>query len=99
MTFEPRTCCITCGKVIPYGRSRCRDHGGNWQGAGQSRGHGWSLLAKRVVAEEPSCHWGFEGCTVASTEADHLKPRALGGLDDRSNLVGSCRSCNHKRGS
>ena len=98
MPLLPRPCVLCPAPAVP-GRSRCADHGRAWAGAGGSRGSAWTAIAKRVVAEEPTCHWGFPGCTERSTEADHLTPKALGGSDDPSNLVGSCASCNHKRGS
>ena len=58
----------------------------------------WKELRKRVLAEEPTCHW----CHARpSTQADHVIEidRAPDLAYDRDNLVGSCRPCNSKRGS
>ena len=57
----------------------------------------WKQVRAQVLAEEPVCHW----CRNAdSTEADHLVELARGGEPyDRSNLVGSCKPCNSRRGS
>lgn len=38
------------------------------------------------------CHWGYEGCTLIGTEADHVDP-----ADPRSRRVSSCQSCNLRR--
>jgi len=55
----------------------------------------WDALARRVLREEPVCRWGSlagEGgrCGQASTTADHIVPRAWGGLSERANLRGLC---------
>ena len=36
-------------------------------------------------------------CGGDATEIDHVVPRALGGDDATTNLVGSCRGCNASR--
>lgn len=63
-----------------------------WRGPGQ--------LRDQVVAEEPHCWLGLEGCTGASTTGDHVIP-----VTDRpdlalvrANVHGACGSCNYKRG-
>ena len=38
------------------------------------------------------CHWGFPGCTLVGTEADHLDP-----ADPDSRRVPACRPCNLAR--
>lgn len=56
----------------------------------------WRRLSRRVIAEEPICHW----CTVARSKvADHVVHLADGGAPyDRANVVGSCNACNVSRG-
>lgn len=55
----------------------------------------WQKVRRQVLAEEPVCHW----CKKApATEADHLIEVARGGTNDRDNLVGSCKTCNSRRG-
>ena len=56
----------------------------------------WRELRLKVLEDYPTCVW----CQRRpSTEADHVIP-VDAGIDpmDRSNLVGSCRPCNGKRG-
>jgi 5-methylcytosine-specific restriction protein A len=54
----------------------------------------WRRMRLAVLSEEPVCHW----CRSApATEADHVIPRAAGGSDARTNLVGCCRDCNLAR--
>lgn len=56
----------------------------------------WKELRIKVLEDYPTCVW----CQRRpSTEADHVIP-VDAGIDpmDRSNLVGSCRPCNGKRG-
>lgn len=58
----------------------------------------WRELRKQVIAEEPLCHW----CKRRpSTQADHVVElhRNPDLAYERGNLVGSCASCNAKRGS
>ena len=58
----------------------------------------WRELRKQVIAEEPLCHW----CKRRpSTQADHVVElhRNPDLAFERGNLVGSCASCNAKRGS
>lgn len=61
----------------------------------------WRTLRDSVVREEPLCWLRLPGiCTQVSTTADHVIPvterpdLAL----DRTNLHGSCRPCNDRRG-
>ena len=56
----------------------------------------WKELRLKVLEDYPTCVW----CKRRpSTEADHVIP-VDAGIDpmDRSNLVGSCRPCNGRRG-
>jgi 5-methylcytosine-specific restriction endonuclease McrA len=85
------------------GRSRCREHGSGWDRKPKIRDLAYidaRYKANReiVLRQEPICHWRFEGCTLKSTQADHLIAVSRGGSNDLSNLVGSCESCNRLRG-
>jgi 5-methylcytosine-specific restriction protein A len=62
----------------------------------QSRGYGreHDAMRKRVLAEEPLCRaCSAAGRVEATTIADHIKPKAEGGTDDRENYQGLCRPC------
>jgi len=65
------------------------------------RGYGseWRRVSAAVIAATSLCHWCGEPATADDPfTADHLVPRARGGTNDRSNLVGAHRSCNSRRG-
>lgn len=57
-----------------------------------ARGYGseWGAKRRQVLAEEPVCRYCRR---AASTTADHIKPKAEGGTDDRRNLAGCCKAC------
>lgn len=62
----------------------------------QQRGYGreHDAMRKRVLAEEPLCReCSKSGLVEATTVADHIKPKAEGGTDDRDNYQGLCRPC------
>ena len=56
----------------------------------------WKELRAQVLQDEPVCHW----CRKApSTQADHVIELDAGGDPyDRTGIVGSCASCNARRG-
>lgn len=62
---------------------------------GSSRGPKWEALRKAVLERD-----GYicQHCGQEATEADHVVPKALGGRDEMSNLVASCKPCNTKKG-
>ncbi len=66
----------------------------------RSLGRPWIRLRDQVVREEPLCRLRLPGCTVRSTTADHIVPRSRRPDLEmvRTNLRGSCRSCNLRRG-
>jgi 5-methylcytosine-specific restriction enzyme A len=78
---------------------RCKAHtqGGGWQGAGQAYGSAWPRLRAQVLREDPRCRLGLPGCTVVSTQVDHILPRSAGGSDVRENLRGVCVSCHRRK--
>jgi len=66
------------------------------RGTASARGYGarWQRIAKVIIARDPICTL----CGVrASTEADHIVPKARGGSDEMDNLRGTCRPCNAGR--
>lgn len=61
----------------------------------------WRRLASRANLRRIMGPAGRHPCTYCGGHADtwdHLVPRALGGTDDRANLVPACRSCNSSKG-
>lgn len=44
------------------------------------------------------CGTDLRHAEAANVTLDHLTPRSLGGSNDATNLVTSCRSCNSSRG-
>jgi 5-methylcytosine-specific restriction endonuclease McrA len=94
--------CSDGGRAIP-GRSRCRAHASGWDAKPKSRDRAYvdgRYLANRkmVLAREPTCHWRLPGCTLKSTQADHIIAVSRGGSNGLENLVGACESCNRRRG-
>lgn len=60
----------------------------------------FSKIRAKVLSEEPTCRLRLPGCTGVSEEVDHIIPKS-DRLDldlVRSNLRGTCRSCNRRRG-
>jgi hypothetical protein len=56
----------------------------------------WKQLRTQVLQEEPICHWCHK---KPSSQADHVVELDRGGDPyDRTNIVGSCASCNARRG-
>ena len=56
----------------------------------------WKELRAQVIQDEPVCHWCRR---QPSSQADHVTELDQGGDPyDRANIVGSCASCNARRG-
>lgn len=54
----------------------------------------WRTIHHRILRRDPHCRLHLPGCTLISTEVDHINDR-----DDHSdeNLQGACHSCHaHK---
>ena len=93
--------CLGCGALIGSG-SRCRlckrvRDRSRLRARTTERGYGaaWQALARQVIEAQPSCTYcGTEGDPSNPLTADHFVPKALGGTDDRDNLVTACRRCN-----
>lgn len=60
----------------------------------------WRKLAAQTIKQEPVCALGLPGCTIVSTQADHITPVSIAPHLAllRSNTQGVCQSCNRKRG-
>lgn len=43
------------------------------------------------------CHYCHDVLTKNEVTKDHIVPRAVGGIDERLNIVDSCRECNGKK--
>ena len=58
-----------------------------------------SQQKRREVYDKLEGHCAYCGCEISikQMQADHLVPLALGGADEVSNLLPSCRSCNHRK--
>ncbi len=55
----------------------------------------WSrVVVPRILARDPACQLGLDGCTGQSTEVDH---RRRGDDHSDANLQGACRSCHAKK--
>ena len=100
---EIPTTCITCGKSIPYGRSRCKDHGAKaWAGQPASRQAHYNdpiyvANRKRLLAGSPTC--AFPGCLAKADTVDHIQPVSTGGDNSLENLRPMCRRHNQQLGS
>lgn len=54
----------------------------------------WQVIRKSVLAVEPFCRsCAANGLGVPATHVDHIKPKSLGGTNDRSNLQPLCQRC------
>lgn len=48
---------------------------------------------EQVLVTHPTCYLRYDGCTVISTEDDHIVPLHQGGTNDLSNRAGACHHC------
>jgi 5-methylcytosine-specific restriction endonuclease McrA len=54
----------------------------------------WKRLRNRRLDAEPLCrHCSAKGFVTPAVEVDHIKPRALGGLDLWENTQSLCKPC------
>lgn len=70
------------------------------RGTRQQRGYGrqHELMREQVLREEPLCRICIAaGHVTATAVADHIKPKAEGGSDDRSNYQGLCNQCHRAK--
>ena len=96
--------CLTCGALTR--KSRCLEHEraqqrrrDQWRGTPAQRGYDATYLRNRraVLANGPHpCAWG---CGRVADTVDHIIPLAMGGTNEVSNLMPSCKPCNSSRGS
>ena len=65
-----------------------------WANGRPNYGSAWVRLRYQVLADEPTCR----ACGQApATEVDHIKPKSIGGTDDRSNLQALCSPCHRSK--
>ena len=107
-TIMPRAC-ITCGKLIYGRRSRCAAHtpkyGSRWAEhaarnplqAAFYKSEAWRTLRREILERDPDCRLRFPGCTITSTEVDHIIGIASGGSNDAANLRGVCHHCHRQK--
>jgi len=70
-----------------------------YRGSSAAQGYGpaWRRLRARVLLEEPTCRGYLVACSNPSQEVDHIRPRLLGGTNERDNLQGLCGSCHRRK--
>ena len=56
-----------------------------------------SKAERQQVYEKCQGHCGYCGCNLEykAMQVDHMKPLKRGGADELSNMLPTCRSCNH----
>jgi hypothetical protein len=100
---QPPRRCMTdkCPYPAVKGRSRCYKCGSSWDKKPRSRDAAyrgdWPALRERVLKEQQTCQLRLPGCTVVSTEVDHIHNVGSGGGNDPSNLQAVCASCHRKK--
>lgn len=58
----------------------------------------WRKLRNRRLDDEPLCRHCTEGGLVSqAVEVDHIKPKALGGLDEWENTQSLCKPCHQAK--
>ena len=53
----------------------------------------WHKRRASTLKRHPLCQLNLPGCTIRSTQADHIIPMAEGGTHDPDNLRGVCKPC------
>jgi 5-methylcytosine-specific restriction protein A len=89
-----------CGRrdcdIRVTGRTYCTPHEAE-QRERSTWGRGSTRQSRRerqiVLRDDPTCYLHYPGCTIASTEDDHVIPVSQGGSDDLSNRRGACHHC------
>ncbi len=54
---------------------------------------------ERLLKRFPTCFWCHRRLCIESITRDHFIPLCQGGANHKSNIVGSCASCNDRKGS
>lgn len=58
----------------------------------------WRKLRNRRIGAEPLCrHCAERGFLTQAVEVDHIKPKALGGLDEWDNTQSLCKLCHQAK--
>jgi len=86
-----------CPHLVPAGRCQVHQRS-KWPRGKVSPAYrgDWPKIRAQVLKEEPTCALRLPGCTVVSTDCDHIVSRSRGGTNVRSNLRGVCHSCHKK---
>ena len=60
-----------------------------------------SKAERRRIFAKTNGRCAYCGCDLCGLkwDADHIIPLSQNGKDDESNMIASCRSCNHRKGS
>lgn len=82
-----------CGMTVTVG---ARHNYG--PGAGLWRGPGLSAKVRAEVLRRDGFKCSYCGTEDGPFDIDHVKPVALGGSDDLSNLTAACATCNRSKG-
>ena len=95
--------CISCGRLIPHGTSRCQEHRGkawaNRPKTNQDRYSGdWPRIRDLVLKRDRyRCQVQGPGCDGRGVEADHILSVAAGGDNSLENLRAICVPCHRRR--
>jgi 5-methylcytosine-specific restriction enzyme A len=58
----------------------------------------WKARRAAVLKRDPLCQLNLKGCTIRSTQADHIIPVAEGGTHEvETNLQGVCKPCHDEK--
>jgi len=105
----PKPCPVPgCGRLIPAGTSRCREHASkihqavNQKRPSYYREYGtarWKKLRAWVLLDSPLCaECNRRGETVPATVVDHRTPVAAGGaMYEIENLQALCKPCHARK--
>lgn len=95
MPRAPKKCGKAGCETRVTGRIHCPTHAAELQWAGAGRGSTRQSRSTRaqVLAQWPTCYLQYSGCTITSTEDDHVIPLHRGGTDDMTNHRGACHHC------
>jgi 5-methylcytosine-specific restriction enzyme A len=87
-----------CPRLTDHRSGRCEQHRPQpWQHRKPPAQRGIDAehfrMRRRVLKEEPACRH----CGAPATIADHIRPRATGGGNERENYQGLCAPCSDRK--
>lgn len=94
MPYAARRACLTPGCRELVERGYCPLHARGATASARGYGRRWRKIRLMVLARDPVCVICHR---AASTDADHIVPRAEGGTDALGNLRGLCHACHSRR--